>query len=65
MPTRKTPTPTQTTSRFKTIPQQQTAKPTAVTNGQTVGGGGFTGRGGVDRSGSGAGSADDGPEWLS
>lgn len=38
-------TPTDATSRFSTNPQKKTISPTAVTNGQHVGGGGTSGRG--------------------
>jgi hypothetical protein len=48
MPMTNTPAPTHITSRLSKMPQKQMANPTAVTNGQCVGGRGISGRGMVD-----------------
>ncbi len=51
--------PMHTTSRFNVTPQKPMAKPTAVTNGQNVAGGGWSGRGWLNPVGSCAGAVGD------
>jgi hypothetical protein len=64
MPMANTPAPTHTTSMLSTTPQKPIINPIDVTNGQIVGGGGFSGRGAVDPIGTRAGSAGEAAERV-